>query len=237
VFKSAGIAVLAMGLAACSAPHPQPSAPTNPSAPPHATQASAGPSLPAPGNYRIDTGSSELRLLVYRAGPLSSLGHNHVMVSRAVSGSVQLADSLPASSFSLTVPATSFVVDDAQSRREEGGDFPGEIPDDAKSGTRDNMLSPAVLDAAKFPLITVKGAALSGAQGMLTAALTIEVAGHVSTVAAPFTLQGDSHGLTASGSLELRQTAIGLTPFSVLLGALQVQDAMRVKFKIVILMN
>jgi hypothetical protein len=35
------------------------------------------------------------------------------------------------------------------------------------------------------------------------------------------------------GSFELRQTALGLTPFSLMLGALQVQDAMRIKFEIV----
>jgi hypothetical protein len=35
------------------------------------------------------------------------------------------------------------------------------------------------------------------------------------------------------GSLELRQTALGLTPYSLMLGALQVQDAMTVKFSIV----
>jgi hypothetical protein len=235
VLKSIGIAVLSMILAACGAPRPHPSAPANPTVPPRTNAPSAGLPLPAPGDYRIDTGNSELRLLVYRGGPLASLGHNHVMVSRAVSGSVQIAGSLPESSFSLSVPAKSFVVDEAQWRREEGSEFPGEIPDDAKFGTLNNMLSPAVLDAAKFPLITVKGTALSGAQGALTAALTIEVAGHVSTVAAPFELQGDSHRLSASGSFELRQTAIGLKPFSVGLGALQVQDAMRVKFRIVIL--
>jgi hypothetical protein len=33
--------------------------------------------------------------------------------------------------------------------------------------------------------------------------------------------------------LELRQTALGLTPYSLMLGALQVQDAIRIKFNIV----
>jgi hypothetical protein len=35
--------------------------------------------------------------------------------------------------------------------------------------------------------------------------------------------------------VELRQTDLGLTPYSLMLGALQVQDAMTVKFKIVAL--
>jgi hypothetical protein len=33
--------------------------------------------------------------------------------------------------------------------------------------------------------------------------------------------------------LELRQSTLGLTPYSLMLGALQVQDALTVKFKIV----
>jgi hypothetical protein len=65
--------------------------------------------------------------------------------------------------------------------------------------------------------------------------VTINIAGHQSIVHAPFTLESDSRRLTAAGSLELKQTAIGLTPYSLLLGALQVQDAMLIKFKFVAL--
>ncbi len=44
---------------------------------------------------------------------------------------------------------------------EEGGDFPGDIPEDAKAGTRRNMLSSAVLNAAEYPDITVKSMSLT----------------------------------------------------------------------------
>jgi hypothetical protein len=37
--------------------------------------------------------------------------------------------------------------------------------------------------------------------------------------------------------VELRQSALGLTPYSLLHGALQVQDAMQLKFKITVLTN
>jgi polyisoprenoid-binding protein YceI len=190
-------------------------------------------SLPPSGTYRIDSNASELRLLVFRAGTLANLGHNHVMINRSVSGFVQIAASVSDSSFSLEVPVDKFDIDDAQSRLEEGSDFPGEIPDDAKSGTRRNMLSTAVLNASKFPVIEIKSTALRGTLGALTADLTIVVAGHESALSVPLALQGDSQRVTATGSFELRQTAIGLTPYSLLHGALQVQDAMRVKFKIV----
>jgi hypothetical protein len=53
-------------------------------------------------------------------------------------------------------------------------------------------------------------------------------------VSVPLSLQGDSQRLTAIGSFELRQTAIGLAPYSLLHGALQVQDVIRLKFKIAV---
>jgi len=232
MFKRVGIAAVVLGLTACGAPRPRLKEPQIPSQPAAIPQP-----IPAPGAYRIDSSKSELRVLVYRAGPLASLGHNHVMVNRAVEGSVVLADSLSASSFSISVPVGSFIVDDAQSRQEEGSDFPGQIPEDAKSGTYRNMQSAVVLSAAQFPVVTVKSMAFSGAQGALSAELRINVAGHESIIHAPFALQSDAHHMTAAGSFELRQTSIGLTPYSLMLGALQVQDAMLLKFKFVVLIG
>ena len=85
MFKRAGIAAVVFGLAACGAQRPRLPAPQIPSQP-----AAIAQPIPAPGAYRIDSSKSELRVLVYRAGPLASLGHNHVMVNRAVEGAVVL---------------------------------------------------------------------------------------------------------------------------------------------------
>ena len=232
MFYRIATAVLVLCLAACAGPRPRPVAPRMPGLP-----AAALPSLPAPGEYRIDSGSSELRLLVYRAGPLANLGHNHVMVNRTLTGVVRIGGSISESSFSLSAPANAFEIDDAQSRGEEGSDFPGDIPDDAKAGTRRNMLSSAVLNAAEFPDIAVKSMSLTGALDALNADLEIVAAGNTSRISVPFTLLGDVHHFTATGSMELRQTALGLTPFSLLHGALQVQDAMRLKFAITVVAN
>ena len=126
------------------------------------------------------------------------------------------------------------MVDDAQARREAGDDFPGDVPEDAKSGTRRNMLSAALLNAAQFPTITVTSVSLVGTPDALNAELTLGIAGHEAHMSAPCSLQGDAHTLTAVGSMELRQTSIGLTPYSLLHGALQVQDAMRLNFSIAV---
>ena len=76
-----------------------------------------------------------------------------------------------AAAFSLRIPAAGFVVDDAALRREEGADFAEETSEDAKSGTLRNMLSPALLDAAQFPAITVRSLAVTVAHGALEASL------------------------------------------------------------------
>jgi YceI-like domain len=231
MFNRIAAAVLVLSLAACAVRAPRPVA--LPQVPAQARLQA----LPAPGEYAIDSSASELRLLVYRAGPLANLGHNHVMVNRAVTGVVRIGADVPTSSFSLRMQADDFVIDDAQSRQEEGSDFPGDIAQDAKAGTRHNMLSSAVLNAAEFPDITVQSTSLTGALNELNANLEISAAGHTSRISVPLILQGDARHFIAEGSMELRQTALGLTPYSLAHGALQVQDAMQLKFKITVSTN
>ena len=231
MFKNLSIGFLALLLTACGALKARHPAPPSPESAPR-------PGLPPGRVYRVDENQSELRLLVYRAGPLARFGHNHVIVNHAIRGAVSLADAAGESVFWLNVPVAGFVVDDLQARREEGADFAGDIPDDAKSGTLHNMLSAALLNADAFPVITVNSVAASAAQvrsgaGALTATVAISVAGHESKVDVPLTLRVDSRRLSATGSLELRQSVLGLTPYSLMLGALQVQDAMTIKFDIV----
>ncbi len=56
-------------------------------------------------------------------------------------------------------------------------------------------------------------------------------------VLAPLVLAGDAQHLNATGSIDLKQTALGLTPFSLFLGALQVQDSMQISYKVVLRMS
>jgi polyisoprenoid-binding protein YceI len=226
VWKSCCAAMLALTLAACGAPK------SRPSSPPGAGPSAQPPSTPA-NVYRIDPAHSELRVLVYRAGPMAALGHDHVIVNRALGGWVQFGGTATAAALSLTVPAAGFVVDDAAARREEGPQFAEEIPEDARAGTLRNMLGPAVLDAGRFPAITIRSVAVTEARGTLEAKLAVNVAEHDSTLVVPFSLERSSGRLAASGALTLRQSELGLTPFSVFLGALRVQDEMHVKFNLV----
>ena len=227
MFKSVGMGCLALLLAACGAPKPRPS----PNVPPAAPGAGAH-------AYHIDSGRSELRVLVYRAGALARFGHNHVVVNRKISGSVELADPAGASRFQLSIPVADFLVDDAQARREEGADFAADVPEDARAGTLRNMLSEALLNAGQFPVISLssgppRGPLESAGSAGPTATVAISVAGHQSILEVPLTLVSEPHQVTASGTFELRQSTLGLTPYSLMLGALQVQDSLTIKFTLV----
>jgi YceI-like domain len=227
VFKNFAVTCLCLCLTACGAPKTR--------QPPVVGEA-VQPTRPPAGAaaYSIDAAQSELRLLVYRAGPMAHLGHNHVILNRAVGGWVDAAARPESASFSLYVPVADFVVDDERARSEEGQDFSADVPEEAKSGTRRNMLSAALLDAERFPVITLTSVGINqAAEGNLTATLTIGVAGHESTLAVPFTLEISPDRISAAGSVVLRQSDLGLTPLRVMLGALQVQDDITVRFKFV----
>lgn len=226
--KRLNAAALALLVAACGAPparNPVPAAPR------------VAPSIPVPSTpvapYRVDSSHSELRLLVYRAGVMSALGHDHVIVNRALTGWVTPASSLSGASFSLTVPASGFVIDEAAARREEGADFSEEIGEDAKAGTLHNMLSPAVLDAQSHPAITVQSVSVEQAPGGAQATVRVSVAGHESGLVVPFTVDVSPDRVRAQAAFTVQQTALGLTPFSIMLGALRVEDQVHVKLDLV----
>jgi polyisoprenoid-binding protein YceI len=172
-------------------------------------------------------------VLVYRAGLMASLGHNHVIVNRSLSGWVTVAGSPSASAFALTVPVANFVVDDGQARSEEGADFSEPVAEDAKGGTAHNMLGPSVLDAEQHPSITLRSVSITETGHGVEAIVAIDAAGHESRLAVPFTLERAERRLIVRGTLSVRQTALGLTPFSIFLGALRVEDELGLKFRLV----
>jgi hypothetical protein len=233
VFKIGLSLCAAILLAGCGAPRTRPAQ----NAPGQAATLPAVGALPTPPSgvpvYRIDGGHSEIRLLVYRAGPMSKFGHNHVMVNGAVSGWVAATNGVQGASLSLRVPVAGFVVDDAEARAAEGADFSEEVASEARDGTRHNMLSEACLDGDRHPSITLTSRSVTMVEGKPVATLAVNVAGHESTLVVPFMLTTSPDRLSGSGTFVLRQSDLGLVPFSILLGALQVQNDITVKFNLV----
>ena len=219
----------ALFMAACAAPPLHQPVPPPAAGTPAATTGLQA--LPA-GTFHIDGSRSEIRVLVYRAGPFARFGHNHVLVNRTLSGMLE-AQHEP--NLWLVVPASGFVVDDAEARRAAGEDFPPDVPEDAKAGTRHNLLSEAVLNAAAFPDITISASGLLHTAEGWTATLFIRVVGHESSRQVPFTVTRHDAALAVSGALDIKQTELGLTPYSLMGGALQVQDGLHIEFTLVAL--
>lgn len=225
--------LLCLGLTACPRPV-QPPAPT-PSVPPQPTPTEPAPPPSEAGAaiYEIDPQASVLHIHVFRGGTFARLGHNHVMSSKSVTGRVWMRQQLSASGFELSFPVADLIVDDPEARRAAGSDFPPDIPQADKEGTRKNMLRKEVLDGENFPKVTVKSAAIAGSlqAPQITARITIKDA--TREVMVPATIVVNGARLTASGEFEIRQTDFGMKPFSVALGALEVQDQLRVRFNLV----
>jgi hypothetical protein len=223
---------LCLGLAACPRPV-QPPAPT-PSVPP-TTEPTPPADVPGATNYRIDPQASVLHILVYRGGKFAKLGHNHVVSSKSLTGRVWMHRQLEQSGFEIAFAVADLIVDDPDARRAAGDEFPPEIPEADKQGTRKNMLRAEVLDAENYPRVELKSVKIEGAlpNPQVTARITIKQVTRDVVVPVKMTVSGNR--LTASGELAIQQTHFEMKPFSVALGALEVKDRLDVRFDIVAL--
>lgn len=225
VTRVGGLIGLSLLLAACPRPvRPPAPPPTVPPAPADTRGATV---------YNVSSQSSQLSILVFRGGKLSRLGHNHLMTSQHVTGRVWVHREFARSGFELSFPVNELIVDDAQARRAAGGDFQADVPQGDKDGTRKNMLRPEVLDGAQYPEVKLRSARVTGTLDAphVTARITIKDTSR--DVEVPVKIAVEGARLNATGEFDIQQTEFGIKPFSAALGALEVQDRLHIKFKIV----
>lgn len=183
--------------------------------------------------YRIVPEHSELLILVYRAGSLARLGHNHVISANSVTGNVWLADPLDKTTFQLQLPVNDMQVDDVELRAQLGSEFSSPVDADAIAGTYANMLSDQQLDGANWPEITLLCRAVSQADGQWLIDTDITTRGMTRQIKIPARVELAEDQLTVTGEFSVLQSELGLQPFSVMMGALQVRDQLDVRFRLV----
>jgi YceI-like protein len=215
-------------LGACQTPSgtPTPAVPPEPALPaaPPTTQAT---------HYSVRSDLSDLRFLVYRAGSLTKLSHSHVVQPKTITGDVYLATDFHRSSFSLAIPVTDFQVDAAEARSVEGDEF-AKLPDaDAIAGTTRNMLGKNVLDAAQHPRIDIRSVSLIGPAWAPDVTVRIKLRGAEHDMTVPVAIDNRNDQIAVTAVFEINQTDFGITPLSVLGGALQVANTVRVRMRIV----
>ncbi|HEY3731329.1 MAG TPA: YceI family protein [Steroidobacteraceae bacterium] len=201
------------------------------------TQLRPGPAVPAaenPGGAQlaIDPEQSQVLILVYREGRMAALGHNHVIAVRELSGTVSASTDLSQSSWQLAFPVAAMSVDEAPLRASLGPDFQTTVDTVAIAGTRDHMLGPALLDADHYPRITLQAAGVHTDPDGVHVTARITVRDHVAQIEVPVSLQRTAGQIIVSGEFDLTHAQLGLTPYSVALGALRVAERMHVRFRL-----
>ena len=196
------------------------------------------PSPPVGQPYDVIAAESQLKVLVYRAGPLAALGHNHVIACRCLTGTVYVPRDPMRGSFDLRFAVAQLTVDDPALRAaEHGPDFPPDVTQSARAGTRHNMLGAALLNAARYSDIALRSAGLrpapDGKPADIVAQVLVQLDGGWHSIAVPLRYEIRDDEIVASGEFPLKQTDLGLTPFSALGGGLQVRDGMRIWLRLV----
>ena len=94
------------------------------------------------------------------------------------------------------------------------------------------MLKPELLDGERYPEVKVGSAKVGGTLQApeVTARITIKEVSREVQVPVKVAVEGAK--LTVSGEFDILQTEFGIKPFSVALGALEVQDKLHIKFAI-----
>jgi polyisoprenoid-binding protein YceI len=202
-----------------------------------AQQPTSDATAPASGSgsgrtFNIDPQSSSVTLRVYRAGVLSVLAHDHVLVATGIAGRLTLDEQQPGrSSLQLSVPVASLEIDNPEQRVREK--FTTKIGKTDIEKIRAIVMSAEYLDEPNFPRVTITALEVAGALPTLSVGLNVRIkqVDKVYRVPVQVALEGDA--LHATGELFLLQSDFGMKPYSSLLGAIAVQDPVQIRFEIV----
>ena len=213
---------LTLLLGACALP-PKVPPPAEPSTP---VSAPTGP------YERFDVANSRIEIRAYRDGPMAQLGHNHLIVSTALAGTIDVRSPASDTRFMLELPLNSLVVDDPAARSGAGAEFVKEVPQADRDGTRRNMLGSSVLDAMRQPVLRLGAESLEGGPDEFVAQVRVGLRGEERIVSVPVSVQREDGKVSVHASFTLHHADLGLTPFTVALGALRVRDEIAIDFRL-----
>lgn len=233
--QAGAVVLLAVLLAGCPSQPRRPATPATTTIPVPEQTARSGQREGRP--FQIDSAASLLTLQVYRGGALARAGHNHVVASHDLVGTAYVPESVSGVSFEVHLPVNLLTVDEEELRAQAGAEFPPGVPEEAKTGTRKNMLGEAMLDGDRYPEIVLQSEAVrraaEGGNNALEAQVRVIVKDQAHAVIVPLRYQLDGNTLEVTGEMPLKQTDVGITPFSLFGGALRVEDGMTLRFRIV----
>jgi hypothetical protein len=151
-----------------------------------------------------------------------------------MSGTVTVDDrNLERSSFEIVIPVTELTIDDPALRAGLGADFASVPTAEDIAGTRHNMLSERVLDGDRFSTIRILGKGPTGKGDAQAIAITVELLGRSVPLTVPTHVEVSADSVVASGEFELNHADLGMQPFSVMMGALQVGEKLSFSYRVI----
>lgn len=175
--------------------------------------------------FRVDSSASLVVVEVRRSGSLARLGHDHVVASHEINGYVAPEEGRA----DLYVALGRLAVDEPGLRADSGFDTQPSPSDIA--GTRANMLE-KVLEADKFPFARIRVSGVGAGRTRATLGVLITLHGVTRRFEVPAEIVADSEAIDVSGRLAFDQTDFGITPYSLLGGAIAVRNRVDMRFHI-----
>jgi hypothetical protein len=217
-------------LSACQpqpVPEPQSGEPAATSWPEYDFEGAAASGLPV---YRLDSGSSHIDVVVRREGPLARLGHDHVVAARDAQAYLLLGRPIENWRAELRFEAEKLDVDPVEERSKYQLDT--EPDADSIEGTRGNLLD-KVLEAQRWPWLNLEVSDFIRDGNSFSARVKFRVRDVTSESRHSFSLKQATDSITVSGTVLLRQTELGLEPFSALGGGLRVADQLEIHLALI----
>ena len=221
--------LLAWLLSACQpqpGPESTPELPAGTSWPAYDFRQAAASGLPV---YNLDPASSHIDVVVRREGALARLGHDHVVAARDAQAYLLLGGPLENWRAEMRFEAAKLDVDPVEERSKYQLDTDPDA--DAIQGTRRNLLD-KVLDAQRWPWLGIEIFEFKREDSGFSARARFLVRDAASEGRYVFSMEQTADSIAVTGTVLLRQTDLGLEPFSALGGALRVADQLEIHLEL-----
>jgi len=228
-FRALASIGLLLALVACAPPPAPAPTPTRGAPPDFPSQTYRQAAARAKPVFRIDSRDSRIIVYVYRGGILARMGHDHVVASHDVHGYALFPGDGSGARADLYFPVSTLTVDEASLRADAGLDTKPS-PEDIE-GTRRHMLH-GVLEAQEYPYVRLRVTGITGRPPDVLVSCELTLHGQTHALEIPARVTRNGPRLSATGELTIRQTDFGITPYSILGGALAVKDELRIRFEL-----
>jgi hypothetical protein len=185
-----------------------------------------------PEKYNIAPDRSILKIYIGRAGLLSELGHNHVVVNKAITGELEYIAAPGVSSATFIIPVHKLVVDDDNERQLAGIGYESVPSESDIQGTWKNMLGPGVLDGDKYPEIKVHVNGITSLTSLNRYDIRVDFKGNQIDLNLNGQTQKTGDMIRIDAFFILSHDQLNLKPYSVLGGMLKVAEQLRFELHI-----